>query len=358
MSCTIVIPAYEPGQALVPYVDALLTQKIGPVLVVDDGSGGAFAPVFTALEGRAGCTVLRHPENRGKGAALKTAFSHYLSHMPEGSDGIITADCDGQHAVPDVLRLHRALEEHPDSLVLGVRDFGPDTPARSRRGNRAASMALSALYGIRLGDTQTGLRGLPNSLLPALAVLRGDRFEYELNMLIAARQKCVPFFTVPIRTIYFDNNSGSHFQSVADTLRIMGLLGRGLVQYAGAAALSVVIDVAVYAVMVKLLLLSLPLAERIFLSTVTARILSSIANYLCNRRLPYVQNKKVLPTVLKYYVLWFFQLLSSFLLTWVLSGILRLDDLAAKLLVDIFLAVISYQIQLRWVFRAGKGEAR
>ncbi len=357
MSCTIVIPAYEPGQELVPYVDALLTQELGPVLIIDDGSGGAFAPIFTALEGKPGCTVLHHTENRGKGAALKTAFAHYLAHTPEGCAGIITVDCDGQHAVPDVLRLQQALEEHPDALVLGVRDFGPDTPARSRRGNRAASMALSALYGIKLGDTQTGLRGVPNSLLPALAGLRGDRFEYELNMLITARQKCVPFLQVPIQTIYFNNNSGSHFRTFADLFRILALLGRSVVQYAGAAALSVVIDVAVYAVMVKLLLLAVPLAERIFLSTVTARILSSVANYLCNRRLPYVQNKKLLPTMLKYYVLWFFQLMSSFFLTWLLSQFVLLDDLAAKLLVDIFLAVISYQIQLRWVFRAGKGEA-
>ena len=356
MNCCVVIPAYEPGDGFVPYVQDLLGQGRVQVLTVDDGSGEGYAHIFCALEALDGCTVLRHPVNRGKGAALKTAFSWYLEHQPEDCPGVVTADCDGQHRVADVLAVQAALEQQTGALVLGSRTFGPGTPARSLNGNRASSAALSLIYGIHLRDTQTGLRGIPNQLLPGLCQVAGDRFEFELKMLVYTRQQCLKIAEIPIQTIYFDNNQGSHFRTFSDAGRIILVLLGSVVQYAGAAALSVAIDVGVYALMVKALLTGLPLSSRIFFSTITARILSSTANYACNRTLPYVQNKGVWSTLWKYYVLWLCQLCASFGGTWLLTEILQADELAGKLLVDIILALISYQVQLRWVFRAERGK--
>ncbi|MCI8477672.1 MAG: glycosyltransferase [Oscillospiraceae bacterium] len=353
MACCVVIPAYEPEQSFVDYVRTLLAQEGVQVVVVDDGSGPGWEEIFSALEGL-GCTVLRHPVNRGKGAALKTAFRWYLAQSLN-CPGIVTADCDGQHRMKDVLRLQAALEENDHTLLLGSRSFGPGTPARSRSGNRFSAAALSLLYGIQLQDTQTGLRGIPNSLIPSLCQLQGARFEYELNMLISARQQQYELRELPIETLYFDNNRGSHFRTLSDTLRIAAVLGRSILQYAGAAALSVVIDVGVYALLVKAVLAGLSLPQRLFYATVTARILSSAVNYTCNRRLPYVQNRRLLPTLGKYYLLWLCQLTASFAGAWLLTGRLGMDDLAGKLLVDLLLALLSYQIQLRWVFREKEG---
>lgn len=356
MKCCVVIPAYEPGEAFVPYVQALLAREGLQVITVDDGSGADYAPIFNALEAMEGCTVLRHPANRGKGAALKTAFGWYLGQGIEGCPGVVTADCDGQHRIEDVLAVQAALEQGRGRLILGSREFGPNTPARSRSGNRASAAALSLIYGIHLRDTQTGLRGIPNRLLPGLCQVAGERFEFELNMLVYTRQQCVEIVEVPIHTIYFDNNEGSHFRTFSDAGRIVGVLLRSLLQYTGAAALSVVIDVGVYALLVKQLLAGLPLSSRIFYATITARILSSTANYACNRTLPYVQNKRVWSTLWKYYVLWLCQLCASFGGTWLITGVLGVDELVGKLGVDIVLALISYQVQLRWVFRAGDGK--
>ena len=356
MNCCVIIPAYEPGEEFVPYVRQLLAQGQVQVLAVDDGSGAEYASIFQALEGLEGCTVLRHPVNRGKGAALKTAFGWYLAHRPELCPGVVTADCDGQHQVEDVMKVHGALAREGEALILGSRDFGPGTPARSLSGNRASAAALSLIYGIRLGDTQTGLRGIPNGMLPGLCQVKGDRFEFELNMLVYARQQCVKIVEVPIQTVYFDNNRGSHFRTFSDAGRIVLVLLSSVVQYAGAAALSVVIDVGVYALLVKVLLTGLPLSGRIFFSTIAARVLSSVANYACNRTLPYVQNKGVWSTLWKYYLLWLCQLCASFGGTWLLTGVLGVDELLGKLLVDIVLALLSYQVQLRWVFRAQRGK--
>ncbi len=108
MRVCIVIPAYEPGGEFVPYAQEVLAAGLGPVLVVDDGSGPAYAPVFAALA-EMGCTVLTHEQNRGKGAALKTALRWYGAHE-DGCAGIVTADCDGQHTVKDVRRVCEAME--------------------------------------------------------------------------------------------------------------------------------------------------------------------------------------------------------------------------------------------------------
>lgn len=291
MRVCIVIPAYEPGGEFVPYAQEVLAAGLGPVLVVDDGSGPAYAPVFAALA-EMGCTVLTHEQNRGKGAALKTALRWYGAHE-DGCAGIVTADCDGQHTVKDVRRVCEAMEACPDTLVLGCRDFGPGTPARSATGNRVTSAAMRVLYNIDLKDTQTGLRGIPNGMHRDLLEVRGERYEYELNMLIYAKQRSIPYTIVPIETVYFNNNEGSHYRTVADSARIIHQLGSGLVQYAMSAGLSVVVDVFVYCVLVKWLLLGLPLAPRLFFAAVIARTLSSVVNYTCNRRLPYVQNKKI-----------------------------------------------------------------
>lgn len=351
-SC-VVIPAYQPGDLLISYVQSLRTAKIGPIIVINDGSNPECQPIFDELSEIEDCTVLHHPVNRGKGAALKTAIHWYLEHQDSlyrECDGIVTADCDGQHAVMDVCAIARAMAEKPETLVLGCRDFGENTPKRSATGNRVTSWAMKALYNVELRDTQTGLRGISNQLLEGAGKLRGDRYEYELNMLLWAKQIGVPFNIVSIQTIYFDNNSASHYRTVRDSLRIAGQLLRGLAQYGLSSLLSALVDVTAYALLVKLLLGWLPLTSRMLLATIAARVISSVVNYICNRRLPYMRNKRVSATVVRYYILWFFQLAASFLGSWLLCRGLGLDELTAKYLVDILLAIASYQVQLRWVF--------
>lgn len=349
MQVCIVIPAYEPEEKLLDYVTALLGAQLGPIVVVDDGSGARYAPLFAAL-GPLGCTVLTHAQNRGKGAAIKTALEWYRLHAA-GCCGVVTADCDGQHTVRDVRRVCEALAQNPRALVLGCRDFGAGTPARSLAGNRATSAALRALYDIRLDDTQTGLRGLPNALHAGLRTLRGERYEYELNVLLYAKQQGFAFAVVPIETVYFENNAGSHYRTVQDSARILLQLCAGLAQYALSAGLSVVVDVLLYGVLVKWALAAWPTAPRLFWAAVAARTCSSAVNYACNRRLPYVQEKRIGVTIAKYYCLWLVQLLASFAGVWALCAGLRWDEMPAKLLIDALLAIVSYQVQLRWVFR-------
>ena len=350
--CIVVIPALNPEAQVTAYVSALLDRGFRQVVVVDDGSGEAFAGTFYALEGMEGCTVLRHEKNRGKGRALKTAFAHILNCPLWEGYAVVTADADGQHSVEDVCAVAAAAAAEEKRLVMGVRDLSlPNVPTRSKIGNRVTSWAFHLLYGVRLGDTQTGLRGIPWGLLRWCAGIEGDRFEYEMNMLIRAAREHVELRQVSIQVIYYDNNAGSHLHTVRDAWRVFCILMAGLGWYTAAAALSAAADVLTFWLGSAVIFRPLSDLACYWWSTLTARALSSTLNYSLNRR--YVFGAKPRPrTVVRYYCLWLGQLMCSYLLLLFMTVLFpALPPVVSKALVDILLAIGSYQIQLHWVFR-------
>lgn len=200
----LLLPVYQPS------ADRLreLTSAFSQVVVVDDGSS---VPVSAP-----GCVVLRHSVNLGKGAALKTGFAYVAEKYPGAP--VVCADADGQHSVEDIRRVLEAVSSS-GHLVLGVRRVRR-MPARSRVGNAVTRTLFRAATGRWVRDTQTGLRGVPGSLLDWAGTVPGERFEYEMNVLLQAVREGYPIEQVPIETTYLDGNSSSHFGSVRDAARV------------------------------------------------------------------------------------------------------------------------------------------
>lgn len=211
----ITIPAFEPERRLAELVRRL-KDDFHDIVVVDDGSHTAGA-VFEDLRTIDGVTVLVHPKNRGKGAALKTAFTEILYRFPNAI-GTVTADADGQHLPQDIVRIAESLRNYPDRLTLGVRTFGKDIPLRSRLGNLWTIAEFRLLTGHLVRDTQTGLRGIPLSLLPQFTKIPGDRYDYEIRMLTCATLQTKKPIQIPITTVYENGNEASHFKPLADTV--------------------------------------------------------------------------------------------------------------------------------------------
>ncbi len=351
-SCVIVIPALDPDGVLPAYVQELLDRGAAAVLVVNDGSGADSAPVFAALSDLKGCTVLAHGENRGKGRALKTAFAYIAGAAGWAGLDVVTADADGQHQIADVCAVARALARGEGGIVMGVRDLTlPGVPPKSKAGNRLTSWAFHALYGARLADTQTGLRGIPHSLLDWCGGIAGERFEYEMNMLIRAARERVPILQVPIATIYYNGNAGTHLHPIRDSWRVFVILVSGLGWYTAAAVLSAVTDVAAFALCDGVVFALLPPLWRYWWSVLLARALSSALNYTLNRRYVFGARPRR-RTLIRYYCLWACQLAASYLLLLVLSALLPgIYPVVNKAMGDIILAICSYQIQMHWVFR-------
>lgn len=214
---TVLLPVYQPG----PHLPALIAElrEAAPgchVVVVDDGSGPAAAPVLRQAEDLGG-TVLRHPRNRGKGRALKTGFGYAADRRP-GHD-VVCADADGQHHVADIVRVADRVRA-TGHTVLGVRRFAENVPLRSKVGNTVTQALFRAATGRGVRDTQTGLRAYPGSLLGWLRTVPGERFEYEMNVLLAAARAGHRIEEVVITTTYLDDNASSHFGALSDSARI------------------------------------------------------------------------------------------------------------------------------------------
>lgn len=218
-SAAVVIPAYKPGEPLVSLVETLCQTSFAAIVVVDDGSGPKFQARFAEVVRSPKVSVVGHAVNLGKGAALKTGMNVVLRDLP-GVTSIVTADADGQHLPQDICRIAATAVAHPDELVLGAREFGRDVPLRSRFGNSFMRVLFRLLVGQRLSDTQTGLRGIPTTFAARLLRVTAIGYEFELNMLVLAKQLGIRMREVPISTVYLDGNASSHFHPVLDSMRI------------------------------------------------------------------------------------------------------------------------------------------
>ena len=345
----ILIPAYEPDQHLPALIRSLrAAEPRAAVVVVDDGSGPAFKDVFDDVRAL-GCHVIGYARNRGKGFALKTAFGFIADNLP-GHD-VVCADSDGQHPAADNLRVAAAVQDNtmPDSstghrgsatMVLGSRSFTGNVPARSRLGNTATRLLFSLATGERIPDTQTGLRGYPAAMLPWLRSGRGDRYEYELNLLLEARHAGYSIQSVDIATVYLDNNSGSHFRPLADSVRIYA----PLLKFLASSFAAFLVDTVMF------LVLTLA-SDSLLLAVLGARMVSSGVNFLVNRHLVFQhgRDKPARATGTRYFSLVAVLLAANFVLILALEAA-AVPALAAKILAETALLAISFAVQQRYLF--------
>ena len=346
----VVIPSYQPGEPLLTLCGEL--QKIGlsNVLIVDDGSEKSYQKYFSESERLFGVTVLHHEKNRGKGRALKTAFSYLLKQ--DGILGCVTADSDGQHLPEDILRCTEALRASPSALILGCRDFsGENVPNKSRFGNNLTKKVFSYLCGIQISDTQTGLRGIPAGFMKTLLEVGGERFEFETNMLIACRDT-VEIREIPIETVYDSKeNHQTHFNPVVDSLKIYWLFAKIFLRYIFASLSSSVIDVVLFTLFCTLTRSALPVLY-LAVSTVLARIISASYNWCINYFLVFRGKKSKGKSIARYFLLALCQMLASALLVTGLSFLTRylISDTVLKILVDLVIFFVNYHIQLKFVY--------
>jgi glycosyltransferase involved in cell wall biosynthesis len=339
-----VIPAYRPSAGLVDLVRALSRKTFFAIVVVDDGSGAAFQEIFAEVAQFPNVRLLRHAINLGKGAALQTAFNYALCEFP-GLTGVVTADADGQHHPEDIESVAAALAAHPQSLVLGARAFAGEVPLRSRIGNVATRGIVHMLLGKKISDTQTGLRGIPASLLPQLLRIESRGYEFELEMLIAAHRLSIPLIEEPIRTIYEDGNRSSHFNPIVDSMKIYFVLLR----FGAVAFLTAALDNLVYILVYHRLGQVLP-------SQILGRLVSVCFNYSMVRRTVFVsheQNTKALP---KYLLLVLASGTASYAGITFLSSRFGVSAVSAKLLMETLLFFVNFAVQRLFIFKPESGE--
>ncbi len=349
----IVLPSLNPDEKFGIVVQGLLDSGFAHIVIVDDGSTEEKQHWFEEAAAHVRCHVLHHGVNKGKGRALKTAFTYVMEHLPE-VQGVVTIDGDGQHLLPDIIACAERMLNDPDKVVLGCRNFDlPGIPARSVAGNKTTRRLFRICYGIKLSDTQTGLRAIPAKYLPRFCRIEGERFEYETNMLLNMKRMGISFLEQPIQTVYEDENVRSHYNPVKDSLRIFKVMLKFMLSSLG----STLIDLGVFYLMMRFFAVFFGAFAELA-ATFVARASSSFVNFNANNKLVFGNEGDYRRAMFRYYCLCIPQMLVSAGLVTLINGLFQnsapILATLIKFVVDTFLFFLSYQIQREWVFSGKK----
>lgn len=222
MNPAVVIPVYNHAARVAVVVRQALALGL-PLIVVDDGSTDDAAAHLRDIPG---ITLLRHPVNRGKGAAL---LSGMAAAWERGCDWALCLDADGQHNPEDAPAPLAAAASRGRCLVVGCRRGMADNanvPWTSRFGRGFSNFWVWSAGGPRVHDSQSGFRLYPLPETLHLGV-RARRYQFEVEVLVRAAWQGLPVLEVPVGVVYQPRGERvSHFQPWRDFWRNSGTFSR------------------------------------------------------------------------------------------------------------------------------------
>ena len=330
------IPAYKPGPFLLELAQKLWETGFS-VVIVDDGSGPQYEKLFFACSRYA--ELLHHNQNSGKGRALKTGLS-YIARRADPNAVVVTIDADGQHRISDAMAICQVVRKTPNTLVLGSRKLSKDAPLRSRFGNTLTHWIYRLSTGRNIHDTQTGLRAFRCRLIPRMLDIPGERYEYEMNVLLYLARTKIRMVEHQIETIYIDNNASSHFHAVKDSMRIY----KEILKFSASSLIGFLVDYVSYSLLFLL-------TNNLLLSNVIARVISAGVNFTLNRKFVFRSKEPLLRSAVKYFLLAAGILIGNTLVLHFLVNICGIHQLLAKLITEILFFVLSWLAQKFIVFK-------
>lgn len=345
MKRALLIPIYEPNEKVVPFLKNFKKDDFDLFLVVNDGSDKErFDSIYEQIKKETVFDVIGYEVNQGKGHALKCGIQHLLE-LDNDLDFIITADGDGQHTYKDILNVRDNAESTPNTLILGSRNFYQEgLPRNSRVGNKFSSKYFKISTGKKVKDTQTGLRAIPKDLYHLSLTTKGERYDYEMNFLMDAARN-YPYKEVDIETIYENQkNETSHFRPFVDSVKIY----KTPLLYILISLLSFGIDIGLFHLFSTCVFTSNS-EQQVFLSSITARVISGIFNFLMFHFVVFQSRDDIGKKAIKYWILWTINLGLSSGLTYAFKK-LPAHLTFIKFIIDTFLAIINYIINLSVIF--------
>lgn len=349
MKIIALIPAYEPEENMLDLLENIKKDTDMDIVVVNDGSSDACKDIFSKAKEFA--KVLEHEVNKGKGRALKTGLN-YINDNYRGEYIVVTMDADGQHTIKDALKICDLVKKSPDMLVLGKRFFGEDVPLRSRFGNAMTRLVYKIATGVKVYDTQTGLRAFSYKLVPLMLEIKGERYEYEINVLMECSKNNIEIKEIDIATIYINNNSGSHFNVFKDSYRIY----KEIFKFCAASIICFLVDYALYCIGL-VFTVSLGKGLSTVVSNVFARIVSSVLNFTLNKKVVFKRKGNTLKLAISYFMLALCILAGNTIVLKMFVEVFNIDTKIAKLITELIFFIISWFIQKFLIFKKKEEEA-
>lgn len=329
------IPAYEPDDKLIQLAKELKNREFY-CIIIDDGSGTKYSNIFKECKKNA--HIISYNENKGKGYALKTGleyikreFSNYV---------VITIDSDGQHRVEDAGKLAVFAMNNKDTLVLGMRKRDRKVPFRSKLGNGITRFIYKISTGLDIYDTQTGLRAFSEELIDEMLKIEGEKYEYEMNVLLKFARNKIKIKEIEIQTIYIENNKGSHFNVVKDSLKIY----KEIIKFSLSSITSFIIDYGLYGLFTIIF-------NNVILANISARIISSNYNFFINKLVVFKSDKGTLKSYIQYFLLVIIMLTLNTLVLNALVDFCNINKYVAKIITELTLFIINLVVQKKLIFK-------
>lgn len=332
----IIIPSLNPDEKILTVVKNLKEKGFQNILVINDGSNKEKESYFIKLEKEFNCEIISYEKNKGKGRALKIGFFEVLKK--KNIENVITVDGDNQHKAIDVCRVNREIKK--GHIVLGSRTFSKEVPFRSRLGNNVISNLFKCISRSNITDTQTGLRGFSIEDLDKVMNIEGERFEYEMNVLLNLDKLSLKVVEVPIETVYIENNKTSHFRVVSDSVKILNRIFKFMIS----SYICFIVDIALFS-----LLHYIVLTGSVFIAALLSRVASSYLNYCINYKVVFKGSKNNSKTLFKYYLLVVVVMFLTSTLTMLLQGVGNI--VLVKIIVDFVLFIFNYNVQKKYIFK-------
>lgn len=338
MNVPILIPAYNPDEKLLVLISDLVESGIKNIIVINDGSDTESAKIFESISENESCHLCTHAVNLGKGRAIKTGLNFALTNSRD-LKGIVTSDADGQHLAMDILKVQGELSSYPESLILGCREFKENIPFKSKLGNEITKIVFRLLTGLKVSDTQTGLRGIPVKYIPECLCLDGEKYEYEINMLVSSGKNQIGIREVPIQTIYIDQNRASHFNPVLDSIRIYFVLFRFMLSSLSTALIDFIVFV-----------ICSGTGLNILTSMIISRLVSGNFNFFVNKTIVFNSKTNHKWSFIKYWLLVLLIGSLGFFGISALVNYLNFNLYLSKILVESILFFLSFAVQRNLIF--------
>lgn len=342
----ILIPVFNPSNKLLELIKDLKKENLN-ILIVNDGSKEN-NNIFKNIKKEYNIKILEYDNNMGKGYALKYGMKYYLDNYKDFK-GIITVDGDYQHKPCDVLKVISEMNKYQDTIILGCRNFNlKQVPFSNRLGNKITSYVFKILNSKYLSDTQTGLRGIPNSLINDCLKVDGNRFEYEIGELIYFVKNDINIKEVSIETIYYSSRE-SKFHKVSDSIRIYKIILKESFKFTITSLLSACLDIVLFTILLSIF--SKFGDVSVVISTIGARVFADLLNFYLNKNFVFYSASKTKNIILSYYLLSFSKMFLSALFVLIISKHIFINKIFIKIFVDTLIYILSYTVQKKYIFK-------
>ena len=352
----IIILTLNPSEKIIEYVDNLIENDFKKIIIVNDGSKTECTDIYKKLKEKNECIILNHYISLGKGRTTKDALNYYMSEIETIEyNGVITINYDDNYLVEDIIKVDEAISKASDRLVLGTHDFSQkDVSKKSLIKNKTISLTLKFLYGKKIIDTQTGLRGIPNKLIPSCLYVQGEGYEYDTGIIIESIKNRIKIVDVIIKGGYGNNRENSKSYSIKDFFMTYYILFSIFFKYSISSLMAALVDLCGFVIFSELLsYISISNEVEILLATIMARIISSFVNYKLNKIMVFSMKESSKTAFFKYYILIFIQMLCSAGFVMLVNKVVS-STVISKVIVDTVLFFLSYHVQRIFIFKNKK----